>query len=83
MSSLKHSAICFKLMPQSSSITIGLQHPTPSRCVLAFSLFFFWESFHALLKRRAVHIVWIHHVPGSNVTGFMPHRAQCFVFASH
>src|SRR6516165_592706 len=52
--------------------------------VLARSLFLFCESLHALLKRRAVHLavhlVWIHDIPSGDMTGFVPHRAQCFVF---
>jgi len=52
----------FKLMPQSSSITIAATFIS-ELCVPAFlharSLFFFCESFHALLKRWSVHIFWI------------------------
>ena len=28
----------------------------------------------------AVHIVWLHEIASGDMTGFMPHRAQCFVF---
>ena len=47
---------------------------------LSRSLFFFCESFHALLKRRAVHILRIHNIPGSQMAGFMPHRVERFCF---
>jgi hypothetical protein len=47
---------------------------------LSRSLFFFCESFHALLKWWAVYIVRIHHIPSGNMTGFMPHSVERFCF---
>ena len=51
----------------------SLPHPGPSWCVPACWLFFFCESFHAFLKRWAVHIVWIHYIPSGDV------HASCLI----